>query len=57
MFLSIKSSFWRNQKPDIKIIDKIDPSRDFDYLRPKGKLVYKIDCLNDVPKIDILFKG
>ena len=57
MFLSIKSSFWRNQKPDNKIIDKIDPSRDFDYLRPKGKLVYKIDCLNDVPKIDILFKG
>ena len=39
----------------IEVIDTIDPSKHFDYLRPSGKLVYKIDDIYNVPRIDIYF--
>ena len=39
----------------IEIIVEILLGEEFDYLRPKGKLVCKIDSVYDVPKIDIIF--
>ena len=47
----------RKQKLKVKIVDTIDKSQEFDYLRPKGRLVYKIDSVYNVPKIDIYFDG
>ena len=39
----------------MEIIDKTPPGEEFDYLRPRGKLLYNIDSVYDVPKIDIIF--
>ena len=47
----------RKQKLKVKIIDIIDKGQEFDYLRPKGCLIYKIDSAYNVPKIDIYFDG
>ena len=49
--------FSRHRGPNIEIIDEIEPGKDFDYLRPKDKLIYKTDSVYDVPKIDVLFEG
>ena len=43
-------------RPAIEVIDTIDPSKHFDCLRPKGKLVYKIVDIYNVPRIDIYFE-
>lgn len=45
----------KKQKLNAKIIDTIEKGQEFDYLRPKGCLVYKIDSVYNVPKIDISF--
>ena len=47
----------RKRKLKVKIIDIIDKGQEFDYLRPKGCLIYKIDSAYNVPKIDIYFDG
>ena len=48
--------FFKYKKgPQIEIIVEILLGEEFDYLRPKGKLVCKIDSVYDVPKIDIIF--
>ena len=39
----------------MEIIDKTPPGEEFDYLRPRGKLLYNIDSVYDAPKIDIIF--
>ena len=49
--------FSRDRGSNIEITDEIESRKDFDYLRPKGKLIYKIDSVYDVPKTDILFEG
>ena len=41
----------------IEVIDTIHPSKHFDYLRPSGKVVYKIDDVYNVPRVDIYFDG
>ena len=51
------SSCSRKRKLNVKIIDTIDKGEEFDYLRPKRRLVYKIDSVYNVPKIDIYFDG
>ena len=43
------------KRPQIEIIDEIPPGEEFDYLRSKGKLGYKIGNVYDVPNIDIIF--
>ena len=43
----------RRSKPSIDVTDTIHPSKHFDYLRPSGKLVYKIDDVYNVPRVDI----
>ena len=43
----------RRNKPSIDVTDTIHPSEHFDYLRPSGKLVYKIDDVYNVPRVDI----
>lgn len=40
---------------EIEIIDTISKDPEFDYLRPKGQLILKLDSIHDVPKIDIFF--
>ena len=42
-------------KMEIEIIDTISKDPEFDYLRPKGRLILKMNSVYDVPKIDILF--
>ena len=39
----------------IKVVDKIDEDIEFDYLRPKGRLILKLDSVYNAPKIGILF--
>ena len=46
----------RKQKLNIKIIDTIDKDQQFDYLRLKGCLVFKIDSVY-VPKVNMPFDG
>ena len=41
----------------IEVIGTIDPSKNFDYFRPSSKLVYKIDDIYNIPRIDIYFEG
>ena len=36
-----------------KIVDTIDEGHEFDYLRPKGRLILKMDSIYNVPKIDV----
>ena len=38
-------------------LDFFVKGQEFDYLRPKGHLIYKIDSDYNVPKIDIYFDG
>ena len=38
-----------------KIVDTIDEGHEFDYLRPKGRLILKMDSIYNVPKIDVFF--
>ena len=45
----------KKRKLNVKIIDTINKSPEFDYLRPKGGLIYEIDSIYNVPKIDIYF--
>ena len=49
-------SFDRQQKPPkIEIVDKIPPGQEFDYLRLENKIIYSIDTVYDVPRIEIAF--
>ena len=50
-------SFFNTTKPKIKIIDETSKGREFDYVRPEGKITYSIDSTYDVPKIEIAFDG
>ena len=43
------------QRMRVKIIDTISKDPKFDYVRPKGRLILKMDSVYDVPQIDILF--
>ena len=45
------------QKSQIKIIDETPQAQDYDYLRLKGKMIYKIDSVYEVPKVGIVFEG
>ena len=45
----------KKQKLYVKIIDTIDKSPECDYLRTRGRLIYKIDSIYNVPEIDIYF--
>ena len=40
-------------KASIEVIDVIDLSKHFVYLRPSGKLVYKVDDVYNVLRVDI----
>ena len=44
-------------KPSIEVIDVIDLSKHFVYLRPSGKLVYKVDDIYNLLRVDIYFDG
>ena len=46
-----------NNKPRIEIIDQTPKRKEFDYLRPEGKITYSIDSTYDVPRIEIDFNG
>ena len=46
-----------NNKPRIEIIDQTPKGKEFDYLRPEGKITYSIDSTYDVPRTEIDFKG
>lgn len=45
------------KKSKVEIIDETPKREDYDYLRPEGKIIYKIDLTYDVPKIEINFNG
>ena len=47
--------FQRKYKIKIKIIDTIEKDEKINYLRPKGRLILRMDSVYNVPKIDILF--
>ena len=47
--------FFFLKKLRIKVVDTTDEGIEFDYLRPKGRLILKLDSVYNVPKIDILF--
>lgn len=51
------SSCVSRQKSQIGIIDETSQAHEYDYLRPKGKMIYKIDSVYEVPKIGIVFEG
>ena len=40
---------------DIEIVNNIDQDEAFKYLRPKRRLILRMDSVYNVPKIDILF--
>ena len=44
-------------KASIEVIDVIDLSKHFVYLRPSGKLVYKVDDIYNLLRVDIYFDG
>ena len=46
-----------NNKPRIEIIDETPKGKEFDYLRPEGKITYGIDTTYDVLRIEIDFNG
>ena len=46
-----------NKKPKIVIIDETAKGQEYEYLRPEGKITYRIDTTYDVPKIKIAFDG
>ena len=46
---------FQNEKSKIEVIDKIPDGKDFDYLRPAGRIYYNIDEVYDVLKIKIAF--
>ena len=50
-------SFVDNDKPRIEIIDEIPKGKEFDYLRPEGKIIFGVDTTYDVPRIEIDFNG
>ena len=45
----------KKKKIKIEIVDNIDQAEAFNYLRPKGSLILRMDSVYNVPKIDILF--
>ena len=56
-FILIKDGFFfpNKNKIKIKIIDDIDKDEKFNYLRPKGRLILRMDSIYNLPKTDILF--
>ena len=47
--------FFLKKKLRIKVVDTTDEGIEFGYLRPKGRLILKLESVYNVPKIDILF--
>ena len=45
----------KKKKKKNQVVDTIDEDNEFDYLRPKGRLILKTDSIYNVPKTDILF--
>ena len=45
--------YFSKNKLKTKIVDTIDEGHEFDYLRPKGRLILKMDSIYNVPKIDV----
>ena len=43
------------KKLQVKIINTIAEGSEFDYLRPKGRIIFKMDSVYDVPQLDIFF--
>ena len=43
------------KKIQVKIIDTIAEGSEFDYLRPKGRITFKMDSAYDVLQLDIFF--
>ena len=50
-------SFCNNKGTKIKVIDETPKRQEFDYLRPEGKIMYSIDEIYDVPRVEITFDG
>ena len=44
-----------NNKSRIEIIDQIPKGKEFNYLRPEGKITYSINTTYDVPRIEFDF--
>ena len=44
-----------NNKSRIEIIDQIPKGKEFNYLRPEGKITYSIKTTYDVPRIEFDF--
>ena len=44
-------------EPRIEIIDETPEGKDFDYLKPKGTIIYSIDSTYNIPLIQINFDG
>ena len=49
--------FSSSRDKPIEVIDTIDPSKHFDYLKPSSKLFYKVDDIYNVLRIDVNFDG
>ena len=43
------------KKLQVKVIDTIAEGSEFDYLRPKGRIIFKMDSVFDVPQLDKFF--
>ena len=43
------------KKLQIKTINTIAEGSGFEYLRPKGRIIFKMDSVYDVPQLDIFF--
>ena len=44
-------------RPSVEIIDETPKGKQFDYLRPKGRIIYTVDRMCDVPQTEINFDG
>ena len=55
LFIVVMGCCFSKRKMEIEIIDTISKDPEFDYLRPKGRLILKMDCVYDVSNIDIIF--
>ena len=49
--------FFSFNRPSVEIIDKTPKGKQFDYLRPEGRIIYTVDRMCDVPQIKINFDG
>ena len=49
--------FFSFNRPSVEIIDETPKGKQFDYLRPEGRIIYTVDRMCDVPQIKINFDG